>query len=42
MPIPATYVVDEHGVITYAFLDTDYTKRAEPTEVIDEYLKLVR
>jgi len=41
LPIPATYIIDERGVITYAFLNTDYTKRAEPTEVIAEYLKLV-
>ncbi|WP_146457183.1 peroxiredoxin-like family protein [Rubripirellula tenax] len=34
LPLSATYVIDSSGKITYAFLDADYTKRAEPTEVM--------
>lgn len=34
LPLSATYVVDSKGRITYAFLDADYKKRAEPSEVI--------
>ncbi len=34
LPVPATYVVDCHGVIAKAWLDTDYSVRAEPSEVI--------
>ena len=34
LPIPATYVVDREGVIQYAFVDADYTKRAEPDEIL--------
>ncbi|QDT01981.1 Putative peroxiredoxin bcp [Rubripirellula lacrimiformis] len=34
LPLSATYVVDKSGKITYAFLDADYKKRAEPAEVI--------
>lgn len=34
LPIPATYVIDKNGKITYAFLDVDYKKRAEPSEII--------
>lgn len=34
LPLTATYVVDKSGVIQYAFIDADYTKRAEPTEVV--------
>jgi peroxiredoxin len=34
LPLAATYVIDEDGVIRYAFLDADYSKRAEPSEVI--------
>ncbi|WP_146392874.1 peroxiredoxin-like family protein [Allorhodopirellula solitaria] len=34
LPLSATYVVDQSGKITYAFLDADYKKRAEPSEVI--------
>ncbi|MGW4302265.1 peroxiredoxin-like family protein [Streptomyces sp. NPDC004646] len=35
LPIPATYVIDGTGVIRWAFVDTDYTKRAEPGDVLD-------
>lgn len=38
LPLGATYVVNQKGEIVYAFLDTDYKKRAEP-EVIIENLK---
>lgn len=34
LPLSATYVIDTAGKITYAFLDADYKKRAEPAEVI--------
>ncbi|GAB4020218.1 peroxiredoxin-like family protein [Spirosoma koreense] len=35
LPIPATYVIDTEGVIRYAFVDTDYRKRAEPAAILD-------
>lgn len=34
LPIPATYVIDADGKVVYRFADADYTKRAEPSEVI--------
>lgn len=34
LPIPATYVVAPNQEIVYAFADVDYTKRAEPGDVI--------
>ncbi|MFB7244293.1 alkyl hydroperoxide reductase [Streptomyces populi] len=34
LPLPATYVIDRNGVIRWAFVDTDYTARAEPADVI--------
>ena len=34
LPLAATYVSDTNGVVTYAFLDADYRKRAEPQEII--------
>lgn len=40
LPLGATYVVNQKGEIVYAFLDTDYKKRAEP-EVIIENLKKI-
>ncbi|MEE8401007.1 MAG: AhpC/TSA family protein, partial [Candidatus Hydrothermarchaeaceae archaeon] len=33
LPIPATYVIKD-GIIVYSFVDADYTKRAEPAEVL--------
>jgi peroxiredoxin len=40
LPLGATYIVDQSGKIVYAFLETDYKKRAEP-EVIIENLKSI-
>ncbi|MGH3389415.1 MAG: peroxiredoxin-like family protein [Actinomadura sp.] len=34
LPIPATYVIDREGVIRWAFVDTDYTTRAEPSDIL--------
>ncbi|MEU4541546.1 peroxiredoxin-like family protein [Streptosporangium sp. NPDC023825] len=34
LPIPATYVIDRQGVIRWAFIDTDYTARAEPADIL--------
>lgn len=35
LPIPATYIIDQEGIVQYAFLDADYRKRAEPKELVD-------
>ncbi|MDB9518758.1 peroxiredoxin-like family protein [Roseofilum reptotaenium CS-1145] len=35
LPIPATYVIQPNGEIVYAFTDVDYTKRAEPSVIVD-------
>jgi peroxiredoxin len=34
LPLPATYVIGQDGVIRWAFVDTDYTKRAEPADIL--------
>lgn len=34
LPLPATYVVDENGEIVRAYVNTDYTKRLEPSETL--------
>jgi peroxiredoxin len=34
LPVPATYVVDRSGRICYAYVDEDFTNRAEPEDVI--------
>jgi len=34
LPIPATYIVEQDGTISYSFLQEDYKLRAEPSEII--------
>ena len=34
IPLPATYVVDRAGIVRYAFVDIDFTRRAEPAAVV--------
>ncbi|MDQ0904245.1 peroxiredoxin [Streptomyces canus] len=34
LPLPATYVIDRDGTIRWAFVDPDYTTRAEPADII--------
>lgn len=33
LPLAATYIIDSKGMIRYAFLDIDFSKRAEPSEI---------
>lgn len=35
LPLSATYVIAPDGTITYAFLDADYRKRAEPSRIVE-------
>jgi peroxiredoxin len=34
LPIPATYLIDTTGLIRWAFVEADFTKRADPVEVL--------
>lgn len=34
LPLAATYVIDTDGMIRYAFIDADYTRRADPKDII--------
>lgn len=34
LPIPATYVIDRDGTVAYAFVDADFTRRAEPSDIL--------
>lgn len=34
LPLAATYVIEQDGTISYAFLDADYRNRAEPSEIV--------
>lgn len=40
LPLAVTYVVDTDGIIKYAYVDADYRRRAETSEVLDAVLKL--
>ncbi len=40
LPLSATYIIKHDGEIVYAFLDPDYTKRAEPGVIIENLKKL--
>ncbi|MDF1814329.1 MAG: peroxiredoxin-like family protein [Verrucomicrobiales bacterium] len=40
LPLAATYVIRPNGVISYAFVDADYRRRAEPEEIITALKKL--
>jgi len=40
LPLPATYVIDREGSISFRFADADYTKRLDPQEVVEEIRKL--
>ncbi|MGW3007387.1 peroxiredoxin-like family protein [Streptomyces sp. NPDC001219] len=34
LPLPATYVIDRDATIRWSFIDTDYTTRAEPSDIL--------
>ena len=40
LPLAATYVIDQRGIVEYAFLDADYRNRAEPIELTKTLLYL--
>lgn len=40
LPLAVTYVIDTDRVIKYAFVDSDYKKRAEPTDIVSALKKL--
>lgn len=40
LPVPATYIIDASGTIRLAFVDPDYTRRLDPSEVISTLRQL--
>ena len=40
LPVPATYVIGQDGVIRSAFVEADYTRRADPRDVIEALRQL--
>ncbi len=35
LPVPAVYIIDKSGKISYRYFDADYTKRASVKEIVD-------
>jgi len=40
LPLAVTYVVDTDGIIKYAFVDADYRRRAETSDLLEAVLEL--
>ena len=40
LPMPATYIVNPDGIIEYAFVNADYTKRLEPEIILAQLEKM--
>ena len=40
LPLPVTYVIASDGTIRYAFVNSDYTQRAEPADIIAACAKI--
>jgi peroxiredoxin len=38
LPLPATFVIGQDGLVRYAWVNEDYTLRAEPSEAIKSIL----
>lgn len=34
LPVPATYIISQDGEIAYSFINSDYTQRLEPAEIV--------
>ncbi|WP_426445545.1 peroxiredoxin-like family protein [Paenibacillus sp. S-38] len=40
LPVPATYLIDQEGIIRYAGVNPEFMKRTEPQDIVDELKKL--
>ncbi len=40
LPVPSLFIIDANGIIRYAHVDADYTKRLSATEVLNTLLTL--
>lgn len=41
LPVPASYIVRQDGVIAYAFVNADYTRRLEPSVILAQLDELL-
>lgn len=42
LPIPATFVINQDGIVTWRFVEAEYWKRAEPKEVLDAVRSIMK
>ncbi len=42
IPLPATFVVASNGIISKAFVNADYTLRADPVDIVEELKTLMK
>lgn len=42
LPIPVTYIIDQKGIIRYAYVNPDYKHRANPDEVLVKLTDMVK
>jgi|SRR5579859_83090 len=40
LPIPATYIIDQTGMVVFSYLDSDFTRRLDPSEILIVLRKL--
>ncbi len=40
LPVPATYIIGQDGVIVFDFVNADYTQRLEPSEIVSRLAML--
>ena len=40
LPIPATFVLGQDGLVTWRYVDVDYRTRSEPQDIIDALKKI--
>ncbi len=40
LPIPATYLIDQAGIVRYASINADYTERPEPLDILEAVANL--
>ncbi|MDU0356187.1 peroxiredoxin-like family protein [Paraglaciecola aquimarina] len=42
LPIPATFVINQDGIVTWRYVDVDYRTRSEPSDVVEALRSLFK
>ena len=40
LPLPGTFIVRPDGIISFAFVEVDYTQRMEPSDILEQLRKI--